>query len=145
MVVMTQIPGSLRPPESRYLWTDSPRSYITQVLKRLILVLVWSGTTSMRLLSLMEWTLLADECQGWVLLGSLWEEVCLYIHGFFTIKCWLNVAGYSWKTNQYGLTIDTVTAFELVKPDGIVVTVTKTSDPDLFFGLKVRVFSSVNV
>jgi len=52
------------------------------------------------------------------------------------------VAGYSWKTNQYGLTIDTVTAFELVKPDGNVVTVTKASDPDLFFGLKVRVFSA---
>ncbi|KIM38915.1 hypothetical protein M413DRAFT_239222 [Hebeloma cylindrosporum] len=44
--------------------------------------------------------------------------------------------GYSWKTNQYGLTIDTVTAFELVKPDGNVVRVTKASDPGLFFGLK---------
>jgi hypothetical protein len=49
-------------------------------------------------------------------------------------------AGYSWKTNQYGLTIDTVAAFELVKPNGNVVTVTKTSDSDLFFGLKVRLF-----
>ncbi|KAF4610654.1 hypothetical protein D9613_006785 [Agrocybe pediades] len=44
--------------------------------------------------------------------------------------------GYSWKTNQYGLTIDTVTAFELVKPDGTVVTVTQASDPALFSGLK---------
>ncbi|KAF4610652.1 hypothetical protein D9613_006783 [Agrocybe pediades] len=46
--------------------------------------------------------------------------------------------GYSWKTNQYGLTIDTVVAYELVKPDGsTVTTVTKTSDPaKLFFGLK---------
>ncbi|KAH9479669.1 putative FAD-linked oxidoreductase [Psilocybe cubensis] len=44
--------------------------------------------------------------------------------------------GYSWKTNQYGLTIDTVTAFELVKPNGNIVTVTQTSDPNLFFGLK---------
>ncbi|RDB26962.1 hypothetical protein Hypma_005131 [Hypsizygus marmoreus] len=44
--------------------------------------------------------------------------------------------GYSWKTNQYGLTVDTITAFELVKPSGAVVTVTETSDPDLFFGLK---------
>jgi FAD/FMN-containing dehydrogenase len=32
------------------------------------------------------------------------------------------VAGYSWKTNQYGLTIDTVTAFELVLPNGYVIT-----------------------
>ncbi|KAF9475602.1 FAD-binding domain-containing protein [Pholiota conissans] len=44
--------------------------------------------------------------------------------------------GYSWKTNQYGLTIDTVTAYELVKPNGNVVTVTESSDPDLFKGLK---------
>ncbi|KAL0954252.1 hypothetical protein HGRIS_005380 [Hohenbuehelia grisea] len=44
--------------------------------------------------------------------------------------------GYSWKTNQYGLTVDTVTAYELVKPDGTVATVTHASDPNLFFGLK---------
>ncbi|KAF5385518.1 hypothetical protein D9757_005411 [Collybiopsis confluens] len=44
--------------------------------------------------------------------------------------------GYSWKTNQYGLTVDTVTAFELVKPDGCVANVTQASDPDLFFALK---------
>ncbi|KAJ3746735.1 FAD-binding domain-containing protein [Lentinula detonsa] len=44
--------------------------------------------------------------------------------------------GYSWKTNQYGLTIDTVTAFELVKPDGTVANVTQESDPDLFFAMK---------
>ncbi|KAF8069311.1 FAD-binding domain-containing protein [Lyophyllum atratum] len=44
--------------------------------------------------------------------------------------------GYSWLTNQHGLTIDTVTAFELVKPNGAVVTVTQVSDPNLFFGLK---------
>jgi FAD/FMN-containing dehydrogenase len=45
--------------------------------------------------------------------------------------------GYSWKTNQYGLTIDTVTAFELVTPLGRVVKVTQQSDPALFSGLKV--------
>ncbi|KIM37011.1 hypothetical protein M413DRAFT_423817 [Hebeloma cylindrosporum] len=44
--------------------------------------------------------------------------------------------GYSWKTNQHGLIVDTVTAFELVKPDGKVVTVTKASDSRLFSGLK---------
>lgn len=46
--------------------------------------------------------------------------------------------GYSWKTNQYGLTVDTLTAFELVKPDGTVANVTQDSDSDLFFALKVR-------
>ncbi|KAG6864858.1 hypothetical protein C0991_006759 [Blastosporella zonata] len=44
--------------------------------------------------------------------------------------------GYSWLTNQYGLTIDTVVAYELVKPNGDIVTVTETSDPNLFFGLR---------
>ncbi|KAJ7020919.1 FAD dependent oxidoreductase [Mycena alexandri] len=44
--------------------------------------------------------------------------------------------GYNWLTNQVGLTIDTVTAYELVKPNGKIVTVTAASDPDLFFALK---------
>lgn len=46
--------------------------------------------------------------------------------------------GYSWKTNQYGLTIDTVVAFDLVTPTGKILHVTETSEPDLFFGLKVK-------
>ncbi|KAL0573769.1 hypothetical protein V5O48_008184 [Marasmius crinis-equi] len=44
--------------------------------------------------------------------------------------------GYSWLSNQYGLAVDTITAYELVKPDGSVVTVTESSDVDLFFALK---------
>ncbi|KAG6334915.1 hypothetical protein ID866_4176 [Astraeus odoratus] len=44
--------------------------------------------------------------------------------------------GYSWLTNQYGLTIDTIQAYELVLPNGSVVNVTQSSDPDLFFALK---------
>ena len=47
------------------------------------------------------------------------------------------MAGYSWKTNQYGLTIDTVTAFELVLPNGHVKKVTE-KDEDLWFALRVR-------
>jgi len=43
--------------------------------------------------------------------------------------------GYSWKTNQYGLTADTVTAFELVLPCGDVKTVIEL-DQDLWFALK---------
>ena len=45
--------------------------------------------------------------------------------------------GYSWKTNQYGLTADTVTEFELVLPNGGVKVVTD-KDEDLWFALKVR-------
>ncbi|PPQ88209.1 hypothetical protein CVT25_005174 [Psilocybe cyanescens] len=44
--------------------------------------------------------------------------------------------GYSYKTNQFGLAVDNVLSYQLVKPDGSVVTVTKASDPQLFFGLK---------
>jgi len=43
--------------------------------------------------------------------------------------------GYSWKTNQYGLAIDTVTAFELVLPNGQVKKVTE-KDEDLWFALR---------
>jgi FAD/FMN-containing dehydrogenase len=46
-------------------------------------------------------------------------------------------AGYSWFSNQYGLTIDTVQAFEVVLPNGTIATVSDTAYPDLFFGLKV--------
>ncbi|KAK2462598.1 hypothetical protein APHAL10511_005331 [Amanita phalloides] len=44
--------------------------------------------------------------------------------------------GYSWKTNAYGLGVDNIVAYELAKPDGNIVRVTESSDPDLFFGLK---------
>ncbi|KAF9815956.1 hypothetical protein IEO21_04283 [Rhodonia placenta] len=44
--------------------------------------------------------------------------------------------GYSWLTNQYGLTLDTIQAFELVLPNGSIVNVTDSNNPDLFYGLK---------
>jgi hypothetical protein len=44
--------------------------------------------------------------------------------------------GYSWKTNQYGLTIDTVESFKLVLPDGTFQVVTSLNE-DLWFGLRV--------
>ncbi|TFK35825.1 FAD-binding domain-containing protein [Crucibulum laeve] len=44
--------------------------------------------------------------------------------------------GYSWLTNQHGLAIDTVQGFELVTPEGKILTVTQSLNPDLFFGLK---------
>jgi FAD/FMN-containing dehydrogenase len=66
-----------------------------------------------------------------------------YFFGFVRRACIMfahrdaHVAGYSWKTNQYGLTIDTVTAFELVLPNGYVKKVTE-DDEDLWFALRVR-------
>jgi hypothetical protein len=44
--------------------------------------------------------------------------------------------GYSWFSNQYGLTIDTIQAFELVLPNGTITRVTESTYPDLFFGMK---------
>lgn len=46
------------------------------------------------------------------------------------------VLGYSWLTNQYGLALDNIVAYELVLPNGAITTV-DSSTPDLFFGLKV--------
>jgi FAD/FMN-containing dehydrogenase len=53
-----------------------------------------------------------------------------------TISDYTRLVGYSWKTNQYGLTVDTVTQFELVLPNGEIETVTE-KDEDLWFALKV--------
>jgi hypothetical protein len=44
--------------------------------------------------------------------------------------------GYSWQTNQYGLTVDNILAYELVLPNGDIMMVTEASNPELFFGLK---------
>lgn len=43
--------------------------------------------------------------------------------------------GYSWLTNQYGLTSDTVISYNLVLPNG-TATVVDSTKPDLFFALK---------
>ncbi|TDL27762.1 FAD-binding domain-containing protein [Rickenella mellea] len=79
--------------------------------------------------------------------GLIWDEVYTALEPFgvsviggrvtgvgvagFTLG-----GGYSWKTNQFGLTVDTVQAYELVLPNGTVTSVTATSNPDLFFGLR---------
>jgi FAD/FMN-containing dehydrogenase len=46
------------------------------------------------------------------------------------------VLGYGLLTSQYGLTLDTVTGYELVLPNGTVVNVT-SEDEDLWFGMRV--------
>ncbi|KAL5476864.1 hypothetical protein ACEPAI_3050 [Sanghuangporus weigelae] len=43
---------------------------------------------------------------------------------------------YSWKTNQFGLLIDTLLSVEVVLPSGEIVQATNSSHPDLFFGLR---------
>ena len=51
-------------------------------------------------------------------------------------EAYMRVAGYSWKSNKYGLTVDTVTEFHLVSPNGTQIVVTE-ADKDLRFALKV--------
>jgi len=51
----------------------------------------------------------------------------------------MRVAGYSWKTNEHGLTIDSVTEFHLVLPNGTQTVVTD-ADSDLWFALKVCLY-----
>ena len=47
-----------------------------------------------------------------------------------------SLTGYSYKTNQHGLAIDTIVGYNLVLPNGTVACVTESTHPDLFFGLK---------
>jgi len=44
--------------------------------------------------------------------------------------------GYSYKTNRYGLCIDTIVGFNLVLPNGTITHVTQSTQPDLFWALK---------
>lgn len=49
--------------------------------------------------------------------------------------------GFSWKTNQFGLLIDTLVSVEVILPSGEIVQASNTTEPDLFFGLKVSFLS----
>ena len=70
----------------------------------------------------------------WAFRVSFWAEVgALFLLDLCPgIK---NRTGYSWLTNQYGLGLDNVAAFELVLPNGTITTVTSTNE-DLWFGLR---------
>ena len=51
-------------------------------------------------------------------------------------ELYARLAGYSWKSNEYGLTVDSVTQFNLVSPNGTKIIVTEANE-DLWFALKV--------
>ncbi|KAF8258459.1 hypothetical protein EI94DRAFT_1815307 [Lactarius quietus] len=79
--------------------------------------------------------------------GLTWMEVYSYIvpkginvvggrSGPVGVSGYTLGGGYSFKTNQYGLAVDTVTEYELVLPTGEVKIVT-AEDEDLWFALKV--------
>ncbi|KAH9972555.1 hypothetical protein BGW80DRAFT_1313434, partial [Lactifluus volemus] len=78
--------------------------------------------------------------------GITWDDVYAALDGTGLNVCGGRVTGvgvagfilgggYSWKTNQFGLALDTVVSFELVLPNGTIKTVT-ASDEDLWFGLR---------
>jgi len=54
------------------------------------------------------------------------------------------LAGYSFKSSQYGLAIDNVAGYELVLPNGTIKHVTQ-KDKDLWFGLRVSRKGSIQI
>ena len=86
-----------------------------------------------------------EERLEWVLLGSHLVEVSDLAGIIVTaLRILITIRpGYSWLSNQYGLSIDNVLAFELVLPTGEVETITETSNADLWFALRVRVSTSL--
>ncbi|KAJ7027700.1 FAD dependent oxidoreductase [Mycena alexandri] len=79
--------------------------------------------------------------------GMIWDDVYAALEPYGLIVAGGRVSGigmagftlgggYNWLTNQVGLTLDTVTGYELVRPNGSIVSVTAETEPDLFFGLK---------
>ena len=62
--------------------------------------------------------------------------------GGLTLCCPTGVAGlslgggYSWKTDQFGLTVDTIVSHHVVLPAGQQVQASEGTNPDLFFGLR---------
>ncbi|EJD05533.1 FAD-binding domain-containing protein [Fomitiporia mediterranea MF3/22] len=90
-----------------------------------------------------------DSVRGTVSIGMglTWDQVYEYLEPYGVVVAGGRIngvgvgglslgGGYSWKTNQYGLTIDTIAEHELVLPTGEQVNVTNATDPDIFFGLK---------
>ena len=66
------------------------------------------------------------------------EAGVIPVSGAFIVETetYTRLAGYSWKTNEHGLTIDSVTKFHLVSPNGTEIVVTEENE-DLWFALKV--------
>lgn len=44
--------------------------------------------------------------------------------------------GFSWITDEHGLTVDNIVSYDIILPNGTFTTATNSSQPDLFFALK---------
>ncbi|KAJ7029882.1 FAD-binding domain-containing protein [Mycena alexandri] len=109
----------------------------------------FSSTTGVQISMTRFSTVNYDKTTGTVAIGSglIWDEVYAALEPHGVIVAGGRVSGvgmagftlgggYNWLANQVGLTVDTVTAYDLVRPNGSIVSVTAASDPDLFFALK---------
>jgi len=65
--------------------------------------------------------------------GLTWDDVYKFLQPY----CVSVVGGRVWKTNQFGLAIDTVEGYEIVLPNGAIQSVTADTNEDLFFALRV--------
>jgi len=108
----------------------------------------FSSTTGVfiSLVRLNQVTLSADKSTAEIGLGNLWTDVYAALQGSGVNVVGGRVegpgvggfslgGGYSWLTNQYGLTCDTAQAYNLVLPNGTITQVT-SAQSDLFFALK---------
>ncbi|KAF9648818.1 FAD-binding domain-containing protein [Thelephora ganbajun] len=87
-----------------------------------------------------------DAASGTAIIGTglIWDVVYQRLQehhvsvlgGRIGVGGFLLGGGYSYKTNQHGLAIDSIVGFNLVLPNGTVTCVTQSTHPDLFFGLK---------
>ncbi|KIJ49136.1 hypothetical protein M422DRAFT_28117 [Sphaerobolus stellatus SS14] len=79
--------------------------------------------------------------------GNIWDEVYAKIthHNVNVVGGriqgvgvggFLLGGGYGWTTQQHGLAIDTIIAYDLVTPTGNILNVTASNYPDLFWALK---------
>ena len=71
---------------------------------------------------------------GLTLGGGEWHTSFWFL--IVETEAYMRVTGYSWKSNEYGLTMDSVTKFHLVSPNGTEIEVTEANE-DLWFALKV--------
>ncbi|KAG1803352.1 uncharacterized protein BJ212DRAFT_1438885 [Suillus subaureus] len=80
-------------------------------------------------------------------MGLIWDEVYVALEPYGMTVVGPKITGigiggitlgggYSYLTNQYGLGIDSVVAYELVMPNGTVADITESTEPDLFFALR---------
>ncbi|KAJ7779754.1 FAD dependent oxidoreductase [Mycena metata] len=108
----------------------------------------FSSTTGVQIAMTRFSTVNYDEQSGTVAIGPgmIWDDVYAELAQYGVIVTGGRVSGvgvagftlgggFNWLANQVGLAVDTVVGYELVKPNGDIVSVT-ASDTDLFFALK---------